>query len=832
MPLDAYRDKRDFSHTPEPASSELLPGRRFAVQKHQASRLHYDLRLEAGGVLKSWAVPKGPSLDPREKRLAIEVEDHPLDYAEFEGVIPAGQYGGGTVLLWDRGEWDDRTEGGIENGLRQGKIGFDLHGEKLRGGFSLVRTRGRENHWLLIKRDDNHARPGEGDAVLDEQPLSVKSGRDLDRIAADRDLVWNGEPESEAEPDIDPAAVAGAKKAPLPAQPRPMLATAADEPPEGERWLHEIKFDGYRLLCRVEGGRPRLLTRSGQDWTDRFPGIAAAAAHLPVDQALLDGEAVVLGPDGRSDFQALQNALRDRRRGQPILYAFDLLHLGGYDLTGAKLVERKRLLRELLASAGDAAAGSIRLSTHLVGRGEQVRDKACDLGVEGIVSKRANGQYQMGRRSRTWLKVRCMSADDFVIVGYTDPAGSRVGLGALLLADRLEGGRLRYAGKVGTGFDEVTLEELAERLGEMEQVDPPGELANAPDRRGVHWARPELVAEVAYAERTEGGQLRHPTFRGLKAEREADRAAAKPKELMTDANQVAGVALSSPDRIYYPQAKLTKRDLAEYVQAVAPRMLPGLADRPVALLRCPRGIEGACFFQKDHPGPLPEGLRRVKIEHSDGAKQYAVVESAAGLVALAQLGTLEIHPWGSRTDRLDRPDRLVLDLDPGPGVAWGRVVDAATIVRDLLDNLNLASFVRTTGGKGLHVVVPLERRHEWDEAKRFGRAVAESLEQVAPKQYTSVMTKAKRTGRIYVDYLRNSRGATAIASYSARARPGAPVATPVGWDELDENLDPTELTIRTVPGRIAKQQKDPWADMAELQQRITKAMWRKLGAAV
>lgn len=607
-----------------------------------------------------------------------------------------------------------------------------------------------------------------------------------------------------------------------------MLAASADATPEGDRWLHEVKLDGYRLLCELDAGRVRLLTRGGHDWTDRFPAIVAALKKLPVERALLDGEAVVLDTRGISDFQALQNAIKQNPR-RSMLFAFDLLHLDGYDLRKASLLDRKTLLVELLQD--EPGRGALRLLTHLRGGGERVKQQACELGLEGILSKRVDGSYEFGRRSPAWIKSRCLETRRFAIVGFTAGQGSRVGLGALLLAEPGEGNALRFAGKVGTGFDEAMLLDLRDQLDSLARPAPPADLERIPKMAGVRWVEPALHAEVAYTERTTDGHLRHPVFHGLAEQREADRAdtSSGGKIMPAPANRVAGVALSNPDKVYYPEANLTKRDLAVYYEAVAAWALPHLAGRPLVLLRCPEGLSGACFYQKDQSTALPPGLATVTIEHSDGPNAYAMVGDVQGLVALAQLGALEVHPWGARADRTDRPDRMVIDLDPGPGVAWSRVVKAAHVVRELLEMVGLVSFARTTGGKGLHVVVPLERRHGWAEVKQFAGAIASTLAGAAPGSYTAEVSKARREGRIYVDYLRNSRGATAIGTYCTRARPGAPVAMPVAWDAINDRLDPAGFTLSTVPVYLADRASDPWAQMPELRQRLTTAMRRKLG---
>jgi len=902
--LAGYRKKRDFRRTPEPAGDDAAAavrsrGLAYVVQKHAASRLHYDFRLELDGVLKSWAVPKGPSLDPADKRLAVHVEDHPLDYGDFEGTIPQHQYGGGTVLLWDRGTWEPEDgEAAARTGLGKGKLHFRLEGDKLTGGWILVRMHGPAadggKNWLLIKEDDDAARPGEGEALVEERTESVASGREMEEIAADPDRVWHAKGAgTPASARLDPSAVEGARKGKLPGEPRPMLATLVDEAPAGDGWLHEIKHDGYRLLCRVErraGRAPdvRLLTRTGKDWTARFEDVAAAAGELPVRSALLDGEVVALAPDGTSSFARLQQALGKAGGGRLACYLFDLLHLDGVDLRRAPLVERKRLLAELLDAAGADGEGLLRFSDHVAGHGDDFVRQACRHAVEGVVSKRAASTYSEGR-SRDWRKVKCGDRQELVVGGFTEPSGSRAGFGSLLLgvyppADGdVPAAKLVYTGRVGTGFDDATLEDLRERLGELEVRESPfvdprraagGRGAKA---RGVHWVRPELVAEVSFTEWTEDGVLRHPSFRGLREDKAAEDVVREPAEMAGDDDgdaagggtaggrsaeerkearmaekvsreaaraesggerskrggegrptEVAGVRLTSPDRVVYPDQGVTKRDLALYYESVADRILPHLEGRPLSLVRCPKGREGQCFYQKHVDEHFPDAVVRTEVPERDGPEIYGMVDSVAGLVAMVQMGVLELHTWGARRDRIERPDRLVFDLDPDEGLAWTRVAEAAVEVRDRLAALGLESFAKTTGGKGLHVVVPIERRIGWDDLKDFARGVAESMVRDAPGRYTDNMSKAKRKGKVFIDYLRNGRGATFIAAYSTRARRGATVSAPVRWDELGR-VRPDGYDVRSLPRRLASQKADPWEGFDAIRQSVTAKMRKAVG---
>ena len=831
--LSEYKRKRRFDATSEPVGKRAaIGGRSFCVQKHRASHLHYDFRLELDGVLKSWAVPKGPSLDPAVKRLAMHVEDHPVEYGSFEGTIPQGEYGGGTVMLWDRGTWE--AEGDAAKGYRDGRLKFRLRGEKLGGGWMLVRTGGHasagERRWLLMKERDDAARSAGDVDILVKRPLSVGTGRDLDEIAAGA--------ESKTEDSRKPA------RNPKPAKPAKIraaenvevqLATLAAEAPDGDEWLHEIKFDGYRMVCRIAEGIATFLSRNHLDWTDRLTALAERARRLPVRDAVLDGEVVVVRPDGITHFQDLQNAFREGRTDGLRYFAFDILRLEGRDLTPLPLVERKRILAELLARKGVPTA--IAYSEHVAGGGPAFFREAARRGLEGIICKRADRPYESGRGA-SWLKVKSLQRDEFVIGGYTEPAGRRSGFGAILVGYHGADGELIYAGKVGTGFGDATLRTLSERFAALEQERSPFEDRKRSTER-THWLKPELVAQIAYGSRTEEGILRHASFQGLREDKAADevtgerpvkptkRTATKsrtPAHRATDydarTQTLGGVRLTSPDKVLYPDAGLTKLDLANYYRAVAGRMLPHIAGRPLVIVRSPDGKLGNAFYQK-HPGPgTPGTLKRIAVEQKSGTEEYLVVDDEAGLIALAQIGALEVHAWGSRGDRLDHPDRLVFDLDPDPTVPWTRVVDAGRQVRDFLRELGLESFAKLTGGKGLHLFVPIERRHDWDAAKAFCKAVADAIVTADPRHYTANMAKSARTGKIFIDYLRNGRGATAIVPFSPRARAGAPVAIPIAWRELAARITPDRFTIATLPKRLAALASDPWEGMAAIRQTL------------
>ena len=897
--LREYRRKRRFSRTPEPAgapSPAERPGgdRAFVIQKHAASRLHYDFRLELEGVLKSWAVPKGPSLDPADKRLAMHVEDHPLEYGDFEGIIPKGEYGGGTVLLWDRGTW--KPEGDPHRAYRAGNLKFSLLGEKLHGSWALVRIRDRrqsrddERSWLLIKHDDDAARPAAQYQVVEAEPHSVATGRSMEQIATAQDRVWHsnrppgGQPDEtagEARPararsrgrgaapaparggkaPVDAGQVPGAKRAAMPSFVPPQLATLVSITPTGDDWLHEMKFDGYRILARRDGADVALLSRNGRAWTDRFPAVAESVRALPARQVVLDGEVAVVTSDGRTSFQALQNFMSSGG-GDLVYMVFDLLHLDGYDLTGAGLEDRKAALARLLGAPG-GEPGALRYSDHVVGSGTEFFTEACRLGLEGVVSKRRGAPYR-STRGADWVKSKCLSRQEVVIGGFTDPEGSRSGIGALLTGVH-EDGRLVYVGKVGTGFSARTLQDLKKRLEPLEQPASPFS-ARLTGLGRPHWVRPELVAEVAFGEWTADGRMRHPSFQGLREDKpaaqvvrerparatfddagpdespkpenppratRASRARASGSARGRSADRepadrgasgataaVAGVRITHPDRVVYPPQGITKLDLARFYESIAGWILPHLRDRPTTLVRCPDGAHKTCFYQKHTGYWTPDTVRRVGIREKTKTGEYLVVDDLPGLIGLVQIGILEIHTWNSTVSDLERPDRIVIDLDPGDGVPWPRVVEGARLVRARLEASGLRSFVKTTGGKGLHVVAPLTPGAAWDECAAFARRIAEEIAREEPGRYLARMARSERAGRIFLDYLRNVRGATSVAAYSTRARPSAPVSVPLDWDELSPRLRSDHFTVATLPKRLAAMRDDPWKEYGKLRQAL------------
>jgi bifunctional non-homologous end joining protein LigD len=876
MSLREYQRKRNFNRTAEPQGDQpaRTTGRRFVVQKHAARRLHYDFRLELDGVLKSWAVPKGPSLDPQVKSLAVQVEDHPLDYAGFEGIIPKGEYGGGTVMVWDHGEWE--PEGNAKADLAKGRLKFALHGERLTGTWSLVRMKDRGDsddgkNWLLIKSSDAAAEPGSEDRLTAEHSTSVVTGRSLDAIAADADSVWQSDRESnkssgasgrkrsasskqskQAKPSkssapaaVDPSLLTGARKAKLPQTFAPHLATPANRIPDSDQWLHELKFDGYRLLAVVEGDTVRLLTRRGNDWTDRFGAVASSLKDLGLQSSLLDGELVALDADGVSDFQRLQNWMKTGRQEQLVYYVFDVPFFEGYDLQHSPLIERKQLLAAFLLSGNPGNDGTIRYSDHIRGQGPEVLQHSCRHALEGVISKRADSRYE-NRRSRSWLKSKCQGRQEFVIGGFTRPQGSRTDFGALLVGYR-EDSQWVYSGRVGTGFTQQSLEDLGRRLRKLKQDKPP--FRNPPtgaQARGVTWTKPKLVAEIEFTEWTQDGVLRHPSFQGLREDKapeevvREDRLAAAAKNgekalssaprktaqgrpnVKQTSNSVAGVSLSNPERVLYPDQGVTKRELAEFYEAIADWILPHIVDRPLTLVRCPQGRASKCFYQKHWKETLPDAVDSILIREKEAKEPYVVIHDLSGLIALVQVSVLELHPWGSRIDRLERPDLMVFDLDPGEGVTWNDLQHAAVDVRDVLAEAGLESFVRTSGGKGLHVVVPITRRSSWDEVGQFCEQIAKGMAGRSPQQYVANMRKNLRKGRIFIDYLRNRRGATSIASYSTRARAGAPVATPLDWDELTETTSADQWTVRNLPERLEALSSFPWDGFESTRQSLTR----------
>ncbi len=931
--LETYRKKRRFDETPEPsgaararartrgesaaaASRHAEPALSYLIQEHHARHLHYDFRLELDGTLKSWAVPKGPCLDPSVKRLAVHVEDHPLDYGTFEGEIPAGNYGAGSVIVWDRGTWE--PHGGIEQARKayeSGRLTFTLHGAKLHGGWALVRSHmrgsGDKEQWLLIKARDDEARPeGEydviaaqpGSALADDSTSARKTAKGRKgaanggadgasgsgavsarrgtrgRIAVPAKAPHAGEARS-GRPDIVATrttrslrelaaapSIEGAVKARLPQALKPQLATLVDEVPSGSDWIYELKFDGYRTLTRIDRGdaKPvRIFTRSGLDWTDKFKRQAKALAALDVESAWIDGEAVVLDEHGVPSFQALQNAFDAHRQQDIVIFAFDLPYLNGYNLSDVPLVQRRALLRALLEGFGDDA---LRFSEDFALDAHDLLNSACEMALEGIVGKRRDSRYT-STRSGSWIKLRCRRRQEFVIGGYSEPSGSRTGFGALLLGVHDGRGKLRYAGRVGTGFDSATLRSIKKELDARETADSPfAETPSERSRTKVHWVRPELVAECNFAEWTSEGIVRQASFISLRSDKPAKEIVheepAKPdgggkKALakasgktetarktktsddmvsttkqdetpLKEGDAVSGVRISHPARVIDKSIGFEKRGLVRYFERIAPWLLPHVKGRPVALVRAPEGIEGELFFQK-HSNRLSIPFVTSHEGLDPGHPALITLDSEQALVGAAQMGTVELHTWNAVAANIEKPDRIVFDLDPDPALGWDRMIEAAQLTRELLSELGLKSWCKTSGGKGLHVVVPLARQAGWDEIKAFAQAAAQHMAQTLPDRFSAKMGAQNRKGRIFVDYLRNNRGSSTVAAFSPRARAGMGVSVPIAWDELADTTSGAQWTVQTIHERLATLSVDPWADYAAAKQRVTRAMRERLG---
>ncbi|MEG8202849.1 DNA ligase D [Pseudomonas sp. 5FOS] len=827
-PLEEYARKRDFNATPEP-SGKRSHGKRahalqFCIQKHDASHLHYDFRLELDGTLKSWAIPKGPSLDPKVRRLAVHVEDHPLDYADFEGHIPEGHYGAGDVIVWDRGIWE--PEGDAHEAYAKGKLRFRLQGEKLGGVWNLFRTHlaGKKEQWMLVKSQDSQARSEADYSIVDAQPDSVLSDRTLvpRKPAAKKAAAPRRKPASKG------------RKVPLPTQLQPQLATLVDSPPGGD-WRYEVKFDGYRILARIDGDDVRLFTRNGHDWSSKLPRQVAALRALGIDAAWLDGEVVVAGENGAADFQALQNAFDTEHDEHITYYLFDLPFLGGQDLRQIPLQDRRSTLQHLLEHN---ESDVLRYSADFDQPVESLLDSACQLQLEGLIGKRVDSPYS-GRRSPDWIKLKCKQRQEFVIVGYTDPKGSRSGFGALLLAlHDNDSGELRYAGKVGTGFSATTLASIHARLEPLE-IDTPA-LPKPPagaEARGVHWLKPQLLAEVAYAQMTRDGIVRHSVFHGLRDDKPATAidlersmpAKTLPKRKQAKAPEALGeLRLTHPERIIDATRGVTKREVAEYYAAVSQWILPQLKDRPVALVRAPDGLTGELFFQKN-AGQLhiPHVLSYDKAEAGQAAM---VINRADTLLGAVQMNMLELHTWNATDKDFDKPDRFVLDLDPDPALPWKAMLEATQLALTLLDELGLRVFLKTSGGKGMHLVVPLTRRASWDEVKAFSHAIVDYLARLFPDRLSAVSGPKNRVGRIFIDYLRNGKGATTACAYTLRAREGLPVSVPIWREELPQLKGANQWNIDNVLERLDDVD-DPWADYGKTRQSITVGMRKQLGLA-
>ncbi len=904
-PLGTYQRMRDFAQTPEPAGAASdASGERlsFVVQKHAARQLHYDFRLELDGTLKSWAVPKGPSLDPHDKRMAVQVEDHPLSYGSFEGTIPPKQYGAGTVIVWDNGTW--APVGDARQGLREGKLKFTLHGSKLQGNWALVRMRGRDDDakpmWLLIKEHDAFERPASDYSVVDALPDSVLSNGDGKGKGKAAAKAVSGAPKKLNGDAAAPAAKAAAKtrgarkaktagasaskayaattgegqvatqaapRAKLPATLAPQLATLVQGIPGGDGWSYEIKFDGYRLLVRIDHGQVRCFTRNGHDWSDKLPHLVQACQSLSVQEAWLDGEIVVPGSTGTPDFQALQNAFDSRSTGKIEYFVFDLPYCDGKDLRGLPLVQRRARLQALLQDQG---SGALHYSQDFDADPAQLLESARQSGLEGLIGKRTDSLYTSAR-SPNWVKLKTQQRQEFVIGGYTDPKGSRASLGALLLGVHDADGALRYAGNVGTGFDQATLSKLAALLAPLKVPKSP--FADAPARVGTvqkvapHWVKPQLVAEVSFAQWTADKRVRHAVFQGLRSDKPAQdvtsevalsaaavRKAAAKSAAKTPAKSAApaaakratstrgkaskvveptatavaaagtlGIRITHPERVIDTASGLTKGDLVTYYTRVAPLVLPHLQDRPLALLRAPGGIGAAAFFQKHADNKQLPHVRLLDPALDPEHPPLLAIDNVEGLVSAAQMNLVELHTWNATASRVDKPDRMVFDLDPGEGVAWAQMQEGSQLLHSLLNDLGLASFVKTSGGKGLHVVVPLQPRLGWDAVKAFSQAVVQHMSDVLPTRFVAKSGPRNRVKRIFIDYLRNGFGATTACAWSARARPGLGVSVPVTWDELPKLTGSAQWTVANAAERFDIGNM-PWQVYEDARQTLTAAM--------
>ncbi|TWC43883.1 ATP-dependent DNA ligase LigD phosphoesterase module /ATP-dependent DNA ligase LigD polymerase module [Pseudomonas sp. SJZ080] len=854
--LDDYNRMRDFSATSEPAAKRS--GKKaakdhalqFCIQKHDASRLHYDFRLELDGVLKSWAVPKGPSLDPKVKRLAVHVEDHPIDYATFEGSIPEGHYGAGDVIVWDRGVWIPQED--PAKAYAKGKLKFELQGEKLGGLWNLVRTHmpGKQEQWFLIKHQDSAAKPESDYDVVAAEPDSVLSDRTIvakKTKAADKPKPIKKPARKVAEKKL-PAQLTGAHKAALPDLIKPELATLVEKAPDGE-WSYEIKFDGYRIMARIDHGEVKLFTRNGHDWTHKLPKQAEALASLQLESAWLDGEMVVANEQGVPDFQALQNAFDTGRSGNILYYLFDMPYLNGVDLREVPVEERRVALATVLKPNENPL---LRFSDAFAEEPDALLNSACQMQMEGLIGKRLDSPY-VSRRSSDWIKLKCKHRQEFVVVGYTDPKGARNAFGALLLGlhDR-DSGELRYAGKVGTGFNETTLESIYEQLKPLQTKKP--SVVNPPsgfDAKGVHWLKPVLLAEIAFAEMTKEGSVRHAVFHGLRDDKPAEditeerpkvvkkSTAEKPVTRQRNASEKAApapsqlglgegkVRITHPDRIIDASSGTTKVQLAEYYAGVAEWILPELKDRPVALVRAPDGIAGELFFQKNAERLAIPGITTLDKELT--GQPIMIINSAEALIGAVQMSAVELHTWNATSDNLDKPDRFVLDLDPDPALPWKSMVEATQLTLSVLDELGLRAFLKTSGGKGIHLVVPLTRKLGWDEVKDFSHAIVSHMAKLLPERFSAVSGPKNRVGRIFIDYLRNGLGATTICAYAARTREGLPVSVPIFREEVAGLKGGNQWNVHNVHERLAEVGDEPWADLKKTKQAITAEMRRRVG---
>lgn len=833
MKLKLYNKKRNFAKTPEPKGKVSHQYKNlFVIQKHAASHLHYDFRLELNGILLSWAVPKGPSLDPSVKRLAMHVEDHPVEYGLFEGIIPKGQYGGGTVLLWDTGTWICENDDAVK-AYRKGHLNFVLKAKKLKGRWSLIRIKSdKGKSWLLIKAQDKYARSLQANDITKTAPNSVLSKKNIAEIAAQYEEVWIAGGAQKVKKKVVKVSKNRSQlqkikinlsPKPFPKRISPQLATLVKEAPSGLDWLHEIKLDGYRILAFKDQNKVFLYSRNQLEWTKHFPNVVQKLAELPVKKAIFDGEMVLLDEDGHTHFQLLQNSIKSQLPQAFIYYIFDLIYYDQYDLQKLSLLERKNILRQIIPNQDP----TLRYSDHIIGSGAEVFKKACELGLEGIICKNVNSNYTQ-KRTKNWLKVKCSHRQEFVICGFTKPERSRQYFGSLYLGVYDKNKKLIYCGNVGTGFNKASLKNIYQQLQKYKTSKNPFD-THPPGVTTAIWLKPVLVAEVEFSEWTADHSLRHPSFKRLRTDKPAHKIVREkivtiknkiPKLIKTKKPQLS-FNISHPDKLLYPENKITKQALAQYYDAIEKWILPYIINRPLTLVRCPENYK-RCFYQKHLKTAKIAGLYTIPIKTKRATEEYIYIKDRAGLMALVQMGVLEIHPWGSRIENLEYPDMMTFDLDPAAELSWKKVVAAAFLVKKQLTSLKLKSFVKTTGGKGLHIVVPIEPKHTWDEVKDFAHLFVQLLVSKYPQDYVSQMSKAKRKGKIFIDYLRNTRGATSVSAYSTRARIYAPVSVPLAWSELSDNSKDNYFTISNLAKRLEKLSKDPWRDFFKIKQTLKK----------
>jgi bifunctional non-homologous end joining protein LigD len=860
--LETYNRKRDFDATPEPSGAQKTKSSsrhkakaqtalQFCIQKHEASRLHYDFRLELDGTLKSWAVPKGPSLDPKIKRLAVHVEDHPIDYATFEGSIPEGHYGAGDVIVWDRGLWKPLSD--PAEAYAKGRLKFELQGEKLSGIWNLVKTQiaGKQEQWFLIKHQDDAARPESEYDIVQQLPDSVLSERTLvpkkrrGKAASPRPVEKVPAPRKKP----GKAQLNAGMVLDLPESIKPELATLVESAPEGD-WRYEIKFDGYRIMARVDNGKVQLFTRNGHDWTHKLPRQAEAIASLALESAWLDGEMVVANDEGVPDFQALQNAFEVGRSGNIVYYLFDLPYLNGMDMREVPLEQRRAALANVLEGSDNE---TLRFSEDFGEEPDALLNSACQMKMEGLIGKRVGSLYT-SRRSNDWIKLKCKRRQEFVVVGYSDPKGARSKFGALLLGlHDTDSGELRYAGKVGTGFNETTLNTIYDQLTPLQVkkasvVNPPVGF----EAKGVHWLKPVLLAEVAFAQITKEGSVRHAVFHGMRNDKPAksiteerpqtidektathssrsrtSRVKAQAAEAKKPQSATSGkIRLTHPERVIDPGSGSTKRDLADYYIRICDWLLPQLADRPVALVRAPEGIAGELFFQKNADRLAIPGIETMGKEYT--GHPVMLINNVEALIGAVQMSTIELHTWNAVSQDLERPDRFILDLDPDPALPWKSMVEAVQLTLAVLDELGLKSFLKTSGGKGIHLVVPLTPKDDWDAVKSFSHGIVKHIAKLLPDRFSAVSGPKNRVGRIFIDYLRNGLGATTICAYAVRSREGLPVSVPIFREELLEIKGANAWNIRNIHERLGELDADPWAELSQTRQTITADMRRRVG---